>query len=1110
MMASNCANAQESIDTDYYHASINTDGSLDIVDISTGTVILNDSPQFYFDYGTTNVTPTTVTVPNGSFEIDDDNDNIPDGWSINQSYIRLSTEQASRGSKSLKFNATATDVNDRMAYSPLFTITQGAQYTISIDSYLSSITHRTANVYAYCYETTDGTGTGWKVLCLPAIPSTLGSWVTTSADWRPPSNAQSFRLLIFMSSSSVATIYFDNISITEKDFLYGPNNSSIAHTTIINGNATTITATDDTNPYVTVNYQYQFNTHSPYINYLVTTQYKQDVLVTEERCDFIVPSQNAQVMTKDLQLTPFVTTNTYWSNNYTPKVVRFDNGLSFLGADTMESMQLQTSGYDSKVSFDSDYALNHPHYYFIDNNTIVNTNETQRTAGDTYSASVTFAIDTNEPLQYLVKTRQPYGYDAVLTLSNHPDEETLDRIKAVAYGTTDESDPNYGKEGIAGRGIGWTKAVFVSGASPYASLADANFKTFTDLLYQDGVETIGHTITPDTDSRPVVASGLAILSQYNARNWIDHGATGGTNNWEDLASKGAIEGSDNYILDLLAQYNYQYAWSYQDLETDNNALNMLKPASTLEIRPFLFYNNRIDDNIHDNKKIYLWSTINTQKHPEAYYTPDRVDNLIHERGVHIGHEYVGYSSCENHTWYNDNGTIKICPTFDSELEYIAGQRTAGLLWLPTMATLGDYLVPLKDVLITYNSDGSITVTNNSSVAVTGVTLLAENNIESVKIGDFDLVSFGGSYGNEELVLPTIDAGSSVILKISYGAKNPFTPTITSNDTGKNKVNEITGYWDDANEILTMTAEGRNGNYSFTVTIPSRAKRILTVQDITNNTFIGTYTASDAGAITFVSPLNHLSTFKIATAYSNIIDDFDLYGNTGNLQNIWHSILAEIQLNTDSNFARNVNSMEYEYVGDANVESYVPSLPSTIGTNWTTGGFTSLALSFYGQSFNFILPMYITLTDGNGNKSTVVYGDNGEDPNDLQVESWHEWIIGFDKFRTADVDMTDIENIRLGFGSGDGSGRLYIDSIQLYQPRCVLSKRSPDFAKVDFAPAGSPCGDCSVGYQELTIMADEWLESPPSDANADLNNDGTINMLDFAILANYWLKTNLTP
>jgi hypothetical protein len=483
MVAGNRANAQESIDTDYYRAFINTDGSLDIVDISTGAAILNDSPQFYFDYGTTNVTPTTLTFPNGDFETDDDNDNIPDGWSIDKPYILLSTEQARSGSKSLKLAAAAPDTSNRMMYSPLFPATQNAQYTISIDSYMSSFTSGLATVYAYCYETTDGTGTGWMVSCLPFVPTTCGSWFTTSADWRPPSNARSFKLLIFMTYSAVATVYFDNILIAEKDFLYGHNSSSIEHTTIVNGDATTITATDDTNPYVTVNYQYQFNTHSPYINYLVTTQYKQDVLVTEEKSDFIVPSQNAQVMTKDLKLIPFAVSKTYWSNNYTPKVVRFDNGLSFLGADTMESMRLQTSGYNSKASFHSDCAWNHPHNYYTSSG-IVYTNETQRTAGDTYSASVTFAIDTNESLPYLVKTRQPYGYDAVLTLTNHPDNETLDRIKAVAYGTSDESDPNYGTKGIAGRGIGWTKAVFVSGASPYASLADANFKTLTDQLYQ--------------------------------------------------------------------------------------------------------------------------------------------------------------------------------------------------------------------------------------------------------------------------------------------------------------------------------------------------------------------------------------------------------------------------------------------------------------------------------------------------------------------------------------------------------------------------------------------------------------------------------------------------
>jgi len=1082
------------IETDYYRAFVNTDGSLNFTNKSTGATILSNSPKFYLNYGAT--TSIAKAVPNNSFEIDNNHDNIPDNWTVDKTYIRLSTEQASDGNKSLKFNATAPDVDNRRAYSSLITITQDAKYTISIDSYVSSFTLPCyAAVYAYYYETVNGTGTGYLSSEYLVIPTAItGSWVTTSFNWTPPISARSFKVNVFMSNYSVATIYLDNVSVVEKNYVYASNGSNIVPNAVVNGDTTTITATDDSNPYTTVNHQYELNTHSPYINYTATFQYKQDVFTTGERFDFVVPSQNAQVMTRDLQLTSFNTLKAYWSDIYTPKVVRFANGLSFLGSDTMESMRLLTSGSNSQLSFYSDYKDNHPHFYYIKNGGGASTyvSETQRSAGDTYSASVTFAIDTNESLQYLVKTRQPYGYDAVLTFTNHPDYETLATIKAVAYGTQNGSDPNYGTKGITSRGLGWTKGVFVWGETNKVDLNEPNYKALIDHMYQDGVEIVGHSIRPYTDSREIVAGGLATLSQYNAIDWIDHDASDGGQNWEDLASQGAIKGDDNFILDLLDQYNYQYAWSYIDLGTDNYALNILRPSATWDVRPFLFYNNRVDDNVYDNKKIYLWSTIFTKETPDLFYTNDRVNTLISERGVHISHEYFGYSACENHVWYNNNGTIQIYPPFDAELAYIASKRAAGLLWSPPMVELGNYLVPLKDVLVSYNSDGTITVTNNSLVDVTGITLLAENNIRSVTINNYDLVSFGDSYGDKEMVLPTIASGGSVVLDVSYGAKDSSVPTIVSNDTGKNKVNEITGYWDDTSRRLTMTAKGHNGNYSFTVTIPSLANKTIIVKNVTLDTIVGEYNASGSGTITFTVFLDSLYTFKLTEQpfVSDLdVDNFNSYGSDNELQNVWRPHPSLVQLNTNLNFARDGNSMKFEYQEHAEVELNTEDLPYQIKSDWTVDGAKALVLYFYGDPCNSVLPMYMKLKDGSGKEGVVTYGDNGEDPNDLRSAEWHEWNIDLANFDACGVDLIDVEYVYLGFGSGTGSGTLYFDGIRLYPPRCVLSKRSADFARVDYAPLdsnGYPCGDCVVDYQELEMMADYWLDTwlpiPPSIPN----------------------------
>jgi hypothetical protein len=82
----------------------------------------------------------------------------------------------------------------------------------------------------------------------------------------------------------------------------------------------------------------------------------------------------------------------------------------------------------------------------------------------------------------------------------------------------------------------------------------------------------------------------------------------------------------------------------------------------------------------------------------------------------------------------------------------------------------------------------------------------------------------------------------------------------------------------------MTAEGRSGNYSFTVTIPSLASRTIIVKDVTIDTTIGEYDPSDTGAITFTASFGSLHTFKIVEKpfvgnYFDV-DNFDAYVSDG--------------------------------------------------------------------------------------------------------------------------------------------------------------------------------------------------------------------------------------
>ncbi len=586
--------------------------------------------------------------------------------------------------------------------------------------------------------------------------------------------------LRFINRNTGTTI-LDNSPVPYFD--YGsvlPPGNDLASTVTVSGDNVTVTSTDDSSADVTINNKYELNIHSPSIKYTATLTYKRDVTVTQERFDFIVPTKSASVMNRDLQLTAFEVTTEYYSDLYTPKVVKFDNGLSFMGNDSMQSMALRShDATSSEVRFYADYSLNHPHQYFVKDagEEQVDVSAQHRLAGQSYSAYVTLSIDPGVLLRSLVKARQPDGYDAVVVLSNHPDDETLPALNAVAYGTEDTSSPVYGTKGIMGRGFGWTKGVFVSGQTG-ADLDDPTYKALTDRMSDAGAEIVGHSITPVTDNRTTVSSGLQTLSQYGARNWIDHG--GAYLNYEDLASQGALKGDENYILDIMDANDYDLAWAYVDLPLVRNRPNMLAPRFKSWITPFFFYNSNVDDNTADNKRTYLWSTVCTFKVTDLVYTTARVDNLISERGVCIAHDYVAEWRNENHTWYVNPNTNKreIYPDFDNGLAYMQAKREAGLLWTPTMATFGDYLLLLPSVSIVTNADGTYTIANNNAVPVDGLTLLSESDIASVRMDGAELTTFGGRFGSREIVIPSIDAGHSFKLAVSYAATSNDPPVVS--------------------------------------------------------------------------------------------------------------------------------------------------------------------------------------------------------------------------------------------------------------------------------------------------------------------------------------------
>ncbi len=166
----------------------------------------------------------------------------------------------------------------------------------------------------------------------------------------------------------------------------------------------------------------------------------------------------------------------------------------------------------------------------------------------------------------------------------------------------------------------------------------------------------------------------------------------------------------------------------------------------------------------------------------------------------------------------------------------------------------------------------------------------------------------------------------------------------------------------------------------------------------------------------------------------------------------------------------------------------------------------------GIPYNYPEPMYVVLEDSNSDDGIVYYED--KDPNATQKGIWTHWGIELDEFSAQDVDLTDVQRMYIGFGdlndpAPGGTGTVHFDDIRLYALGCVLSNRTAGFAKADYAPEGSPSGDCVVDYREIGIMERDWLKSPPPNPAVDLHVDNMIDFKDFAALAEFWLEEQMS-
>jgi hypothetical protein len=228
-------------------------------------------------------------------------------------------------------------------------------------------------------------------------------------------------------------------------------------------------------------------------------------------------------------------------------------------------------------------------------------------------------------------------------------------------------------------------------------------------------------------------------------------------------------------------------------------------------------------------------------------------------------------------------------------------------------------------------------------------------------------------------------------------------------------------------------------------------------------------------------------WSFTTANYLIVDDMESYDNTSNwigntwLDGVWNETGSWVDLGTEAFAPVNGGEQSMLYMYDNTFKwdhvSYLSEaeLPFDSPQDWTEANVKVLTLFFYGDPDNeanaTTEQMYVGLEDGNS-YAQVEYGYyDDEDMNDLKKQQWQEWNIALDDFN--DVNLAGVNKVYIAFGDRDnttiqgGSGMVYFDDIRLYRRKCVASRLKPEL---------DVTSDCVVGFGELEIMGQDWLDT----------------------------------
>ena len=153
------------------------------------------------------------------------------------------------------------------------------------------------------------------------------------------------------------------------------------------------------------------------------------------------------------------------------------------------------------------------------------------------------------------------------------------------------------------------------------------------------------------------------------------------------------------------------------------------------------------------------------------------------------------------------------------------------------------------------------------------------------------------------------------------------------------------------------------------------------------------------------------TWSFETVECVSVDDFQSYGNDGDIRSAWIDNIAEAGVDYVFLAAGDNNSMRFECQNQ--YPPYFTEITRTFDSpqDWTVASVETLSLGFTGEHQNTEHLMYMKLEDASGQSFTVEHPYTHA----CQSDSWRQWTVALGLLSDGGIDLTSVKKITIGLG-----------------------------------------------------------------------------------------------